>query len=220
MIEASRAIVINAGTRPWVPPIAGLADTPYWTNRGAVETESVPASLGVLGGGAIGVELGQMFHRFGSEVTVLEIGPSLIGPEEPEASRLLTDIFASEGIDVRTDAAIDSIHHDGHRFAVVFKSGPPLVVDQLLVSTGRHADLAQLNVASIGLDDSARSLPVDDHMRVEGVDRMWAIGDITGKGAFTHVSMYQSDIVVDGILGRAVVPAEYRAVSTSDFHRS
>jgi pyruvate/2-oxoglutarate dehydrogenase complex dihydrolipoamide dehydrogenase (E3) component len=217
VIEASRGIVINTGTRAFIPPVAGLADTPFWTNREAVEAEEVPASLGVLGGGAIGVELAQMFRRFGSEVTVLEAGPSLIGPEEPEASRLLAEIFASEGIEARTGVAIDSVHHDGHRFAVVFGSGPPLVVDRLLVATGRHTDLVQLNVASVGLDDSARSLPVDDHLRVEGADNLWAIGDITGKGAFTHVSMYQSDIVIAELLGREVVPADYRAVPRVTF---
>ncbi len=74
--------MINTGSRAWVPPVAGLADTPFWTNREAVETEEVPASLAVLGGGAVGVELAQVFRRFGAEVTVLEAGPYLMGPEE------------------------------------------------------------------------------------------------------------------------------------------
>ena len=89
--------------------------------------------------------------------------------------------------------------------------------EQLLVAAGRRPDLAQLNVASVGLDQSARSLPVDDHMRVEGVDGLWAIGDAVGEGAFTHMSMYQADIVVNGILGHQVVPADYRAVPRVTF---
>ena len=91
------------------------------------------------------------------------------------------------------------------------------MVDRLLVATGRRADLAQLNVASVGLDDSARALPVDDHLRVEGVEGMWAVGDVTGKGAFTHMSMYQADIVVNDVLGHEVVPADYRAVPRVTF---
>ncbi len=217
VIEARRAVVVNTGTRAWIPPVAGLTGTPYWTNREAVETEQVPRSLAVLGGGATGVELAQVFSRFGSEVTVLETGPCLVGPEEPEAGQLLAEIFGSEGIDVRTGASIGSVRHDGRRFAIALGDGEPLVVEHLLVATGRRADLVQLNVASVGLDDSARALPVDDHLRVEGVEGMWAVGDVTGKGAFTHMSMYQAAIVVDDVLGHDVVPADYRAVPRVTF---
>ncbi len=219
VIEASRAVVIGIGTRSWTPPVPGLSDTPYWTNRQAIETEEVPSSLAVLGGGAIGVELAQVFRRFGSEVTVLEAGPSLVGPEEPEAGRLLAEIFESEGIAVVTNATVESVHHHGARFSVALggDAGSPVVAERLLVATGRRADLARLNVAALGLDDSARALPVDDHMRVQGVPGVWALGDVTGKGAFTHMSMYQADIVVNDILGREVVPADYRAVPRVTF---
>jgi pyruvate/2-oxoglutarate dehydrogenase complex dihydrolipoamide dehydrogenase (E3) component len=217
VIEAGRAVVIGIGTRAWIPPVAGLADTPYWTNRQAIEAEEVPTSLAVLGGGAVGVELAQVFSRFGSEVTVLEASPHLVGPEEPEAGELLAGVFESEGIVVRTDVAIESVHHDGRRFAVVPGGGAPVAADRLLVATGRRADLAGLNVASIGIDESARVVPVDDRMRVEGAPGVWALGDVTGKGAFTHMSMYQADIVVNDILGRDVVPADYRAVPRVTF---
>jgi pyruvate/2-oxoglutarate dehydrogenase complex dihydrolipoamide dehydrogenase (E3) component len=217
VFEADRAVVVNIGTRASIPPVAGLADTPYWTNREAIEAEQVPASLAVLGGGAIGVELAQVFRRFGSDVTVLEVSPSLVGPEEPESADLLTEVFGAEGIVVRTGVEIESVHHDGHRFAVALAEGEPVVTDRLLVAAGRRADLAQLNVASVGLDPSARVPPVDDHLRVEGVEGLWAVGDATGKGAFTHVSMYQADIVVNAILGNEVVPADYRAVPRVTF---
>jgi pyruvate/2-oxoglutarate dehydrogenase complex dihydrolipoamide dehydrogenase (E3) component len=216
-VEATRALVINTGTRAWVPPVPGLSDTPYWTNRGAIEAEEVPPSLGVLGGGAIGVELAQVFSRFGSRVTVLEGGPCLVGPEEPESGALLSEVFAAEGIDVRTGVTVESVAHDGGRFSVALAGGHPLEVDRLLVATGRRADLAGLNAASIGVDESARALPVDDRMRVPGVERVWAIGDVTGKGAFTHVSMYQADIVVNDIMGNPVVAADYRAVPRVTF---
>lgn len=217
VIEASRAVVVGSGTRAWIPPVEGLATTPYWTNRDAIETEQVPASLVVLGGGAIGVELAQVFRRFGSEVTVIEAGPGLVGPEEPEAGVLLADVFRGEGIEVLTGASVESVRHRGDRFAVTVQGGAPLIADRLLVATGRRAELGGLNVASIGVDETARAIPVDDHMRVEGAERVWAVGDVTGKGAFTHVSMYQADIVVNDILGRDVVPADYRAVPRVTF---
>ncbi|HEY5110088.1 MAG TPA: NAD(P)/FAD-dependent oxidoreductase [Acidimicrobiales bacterium] len=213
--EASRAVVLATGTRPWIPPIAGLAGTPYWTNRDAVRTGDVPGSLAVLGGGAIGVELAQVFRRFGSEVTVIEAGRRLVGPEEPEAGLLLAEVFDGEGITVRTGVTVDSVHFDGERFALV-AGGVPVVADRLLVATGRRADLTTVDVASVGLDPSV-PLVVDDHLRVEGAERLWAVGDVTGKGAFTHMAMYQADIVVRGVLGDEVVPADYRAVPRVTF---
>ncbi len=214
-IEASRAIVLGVGTQSWAPPIPGLADTPYWTNREAIEVETLPATLAILGGGAIGVELGQVFSRFGVDVTVLEVADRLLAPEDPEASDLLAAVFAREGIAVHTSAKIDAVGHDGDRFAVSFESGPPLVAEQLLVATGRRPDLHALNVGSIGIDEDARAIPVDDHMRV--TDGVWAVGDVTGKGAFTHMSMYQAAIALNDILGCPVTPADYRAVPRVTF---
>jgi len=214
--EAKRAVVLGTGARPWVPPITGLGATPYWSNREAVRTERVPDSLAVLGGGAIGVELAQVFRRFGSEVTVIEAGPRLVGPEEPEAGSMLSDVFASEGITVRTGVTVESVHHDGGHFALAVSGSETIVSRQLLVATGRRVDLTALDVASVGLDGSV-PLRVDDHLRVEGVDGLWAVGDITDHGAFTHVSMYQADIVVNDILGGEVVPADYRAVPRVTF---
>jgi pyruvate/2-oxoglutarate dehydrogenase complex dihydrolipoamide dehydrogenase (E3) component len=130
---------------------------------------------------------------------------------------MLAEVFAAEGIEVLTDCAVTAVSHDGGRFAVTLGTGRVLDVEKLLVAAGRHVDLSQLNAASIGIDESARSLPVDDHLRVHGVDRVWALGDVTGKGAFTHMSMYQADIVVNDVLGREVVPADYRAVPRVTF---
>jgi pyruvate/2-oxoglutarate dehydrogenase complex dihydrolipoamide dehydrogenase (E3) component len=215
--EASRAVVIAAGCRPWIPPIDGLAGTPFWTNREAIAAEGAPGSLAVIGGGAIGVELAQAFSRFGSTVTVIEATHSLVGPEEPEAGTLLAEVFSGEGIEVLTDCAVTAVAHDGERFAITLDSGNVVEAERLLVAVGRRVDLSRLNAAAIGIDEGARSIPVDDHMRVQGADGVWAIGDITGKGAFTHMSMYHADIVVNDILGNEVVPADYRAVPRVTF---
>jgi pyruvate/2-oxoglutarate dehydrogenase complex dihydrolipoamide dehydrogenase (E3) component len=215
VLRARRAIVINTGTRPFVPPIAGLAGTPYWTNREAIETTEVPASLLVLGGGAIGAELSQVFARFGSRVTVIEETGRLLPAEEPEAGALLADVFGREGIDVRTGTTARAARHDGTAFTVALSGGTEVTGDALLVATGRRADLAGIGAGTVGVDESARAIPVDDHLRV--APGVWAIGDITGHGAFTHMSMYQGNIVVHDILGEEVSPAEYHAVPRVTF---
>ena len=213
--EARRGVVVNTGTTAFVPPIEGLAGTPYWINRQAIETKEVPASLVVLGGGAIGVELGQVFARFGAAVTVVEGADRLLPPEEPEAGQLVAEVFAREGIVVRTSSHVTAVRYVGGRFEVEIDGGDNVSGERLLVATGRHVDLAAIAAATIGVDEHARALPTDDQLRV--CDGVWAIGDITGHGAFTHVSMYQADIVVAQLLGQPVTPADYRAVPRVTF---
>src|ERR1700689_4014615 len=112
VLRARRGVIIATGTVPAVPPIPGLSGTPYWTNHQAIETEQVPASLIVLGGGAIGTELAQVFSRFGAAVTVVEALGQLLPPEEPESGTLLAAVFGREGIVVRTGVAAASVAHD------------------------------------------------------------------------------------------------------------
>jgi pyruvate/2-oxoglutarate dehydrogenase complex dihydrolipoamide dehydrogenase (E3) component len=213
--EATRAILLNTGTKPFIPPIDGLAGTPFWDNRGAIEATSVPASLVVIGGGAIGVELGQVFARFGAHVTVVETAERILLLEEPESSTLLATEFAAEGIDVIDNAEIERVRHDGTAFHVAIEGHDDVVAERVLVATGRHPDLHALGVAAIGLDETARSIPIDEHCRV--VPGVWAIGDVTGKGAFTHVSMYQAAIAAKDILGLEPAAADYRALPRVTF---
>ena len=213
--EAARGVVINAGTQPWAPPIPGLSEVAYWTNREAIETTEVPSSLLVLGGGAIGVELGQVFARFGSQVTIVEVGPHLLPLEEPESGKLLTDVLEGEGLGIVCGAQVTSVRQQGQSIALELAVGEVLEGEHLLVATGRRSDLAGLGVASVGLDDKARTIPVDDMCRA--APGLWAVGDITGEGAFTHVSMYQAEIVLADILGRSVAPADYRALPRVTF---
>jgi pyruvate/2-oxoglutarate dehydrogenase complex dihydrolipoamide dehydrogenase (E3) component len=212
--QARRAILLNTGTDPAVPPIDGLAETPYWTNRDIVKTEQVPGSLITLGGGAIGVELAQVFARFGAEVTVVEALPRLVPLEEPESSELLERVFTAEGIDVRTGAPARRVSHDGSRFTVHLDQGT-LTAERLLVATGRRVNLGAIGVGNVGIDEKARFIPVDERMRA--ADGVWAIGDITGKGQFTHMSMYQADIAVRDIMGEDGGTADYRAVPRVTF---
>ncbi|WP_019853995.1 dihydrolipoyl dehydrogenase family protein [Actinopolyspora mortivallis] len=209
VVRARRAIVLNPGTEPKVPPVEGLADTPFWTNREAVRTRRLPTSIAVLGGGPVGVEFAQVLARFGTETTVIESGPRLLSHYEPEAASLLTELFADEGITVRTEDPASGVRHDGSRFTVELASGERLSVERLLVATGRRTDLRALGVGALGLDEDADTVEVDERMRA--ADGVWAVGDVTGHGAFTHVSVYQARIAADDILGRDPVPADYRA---------
>jgi pyruvate/2-oxoglutarate dehydrogenase complex dihydrolipoamide dehydrogenase (E3) component len=215
VVEATRAVVLATGTDASVPPVDGLRDVPYWTNREAIEAKELPRSLLVLGGGAIGLELGQVFARFGVAVTVVEAMDRLLAAEEPEAGALVTDVLRREGVSVHTSAEVAKVTRQGSSIAIDVGQGAPLAAEQLLVATGRKADVAGLGVGAIGLDESARWVPVDDHQRV--APGVWAVGDVTGKGAFTHVAMYQAGIAVADILGREVAPARYDALPRVTF---
>ncbi len=214
LYEANRAVVIATGTAPAVPPIEGLTGTPYWTNREAVEAAAVPESLVILGGGAIGLELAQVFARFGSEVTVIEGAERLLAMEEPESSELAAQTLAAEGIRSVTGRHVSKVDYSEGRFTVSC-GGETFSGEKLLVATGRKAELGNLGLDTVGLDPRARGITVDDRMRA--IDHLWAVGDVTGRGAFTHIAMYQAGIAVDDILGRAGPPADYRALPRVTF---
>ncbi|ADD41043.1 dihydrolipoyl dehydrogenase family protein [Stackebrandtia nassauensis] len=213
--EADKGVVIGTGTTPVIPPIDGLADTPYWTNRDAVETTTVPDSMIVLGGGAIGLELAQAFSRFGANVTVVEAADRLLPPEEPESSALARQALEADGITVHTGSRAERVEHDGHTFTVATADGKSLTAEKLLVAVGRRVDLSTLGVDTLGLDPKARNLTVDEFMRAG--EKLWAVGDVTGHGAFTHVATYQADIAVADILGRSTPGADYRALPRVTF---
>jgi pyruvate/2-oxoglutarate dehydrogenase complex dihydrolipoamide dehydrogenase (E3) component len=214
-LRARRGVVIATGTAPAVPPVSGLAGTPYWTNRDAIKATQVPESLIVLGGGAIGAELAQVFARFLADVTVVEAMPLLLPLEEPEAGELLAGVFRSEGIGVRTGVAARKVSYDGRMFHVALTDGEELTAERMLVATGRKTDLAAIGAAAVGIEENARFVPVDDRMRA--APGVWAIGDITEHGGFTHMSMYHAGIVIADILGAEHHAAEYHAVPRVTF---
>jgi pyruvate/2-oxoglutarate dehydrogenase complex dihydrolipoamide dehydrogenase (E3) component len=217
---ARRAVVVNTGTEPMVPPIEGLAETPYWTNRDVVRTTELPGSLVLIGGGAIGCELAQALTRFGVRVTVVEGLDKILANEEPETSALVASVFAREGIRVMTGNQVESVGYADGQFTVRV-GDETLTADKLLVAAGRTLNILDLGLDTVGVDPKARSVETDDRLHVVAgdgpVDWLYAVGDITGKGAFTHMSMYQSGIVVDTILDRGGPAADYRAVPRVTF---
>jgi len=213
-ISARRALVLAAGARAWVPPM--FETVPHWTNREAIAAEVLPRSLLLIGGGAIGLEIGQAVGRFGTQVTIVETADRLVAPEEPEASELIEDVLRREGVAVHTGASIESVEPFSDGGATVhLAGGTALSGDRMLVATGRRSDLAGLGVGALGLDEGARDIPVDGRMRVQ--PGVWAVGDITGKGAFTHVAMYQARLCVADILGDPLPEADYRALPRVTF---
>jgi pyruvate/2-oxoglutarate dehydrogenase complex dihydrolipoamide dehydrogenase (E3) component len=213
--EATRGIVIGTGTAPVVPPIDGLDGTPYWTNREALEATEAPESLLVLGGGPIGAELAQSYSRFGTEVSVVEAADRLLSIEEPESSQLVKDVFEREGLRLHLGCTATRVSHDGQRFTVGLDNDTELSAEKLLVAVGRRSVLDKLGLDSVGLDPGARAIEVDGHMRAG--DGIWAVGDVTGHGAFTHLATYQAAIAVRDILGQDGPAADYRAQPSVTF---
>ncbi|MFC5723414.1 dihydrolipoyl dehydrogenase family protein [Streptomyces gamaensis] len=212
---ARRGVVLATGSRPQIPPVPGLAGAPYWTNREAVSAKEAPASLLVLGGGSIGVELAQVYARFGTRVTVVEALERLVPAEEPEAAELLAGILRKEGMELRTGARAAEVRHDGGEFTLVLADGTRLTGERLLVATGRRPDLGELGLETVGLDPAARALPVDGRMRA--APGLWGVGDMTGHGAFTHVAIHEAEIAVRDVLGRGGPDADYRALPRVTF---
>jgi pyruvate/2-oxoglutarate dehydrogenase complex dihydrolipoamide dehydrogenase (E3) component len=213
-ITARTALVLAAGARAWIPPM--FADIPHWTNRDAIATQTVPASLLVIGGGAVGLEIGQVMSRFGAKVTIVETGDRLAASEEPEVSDMITRILRREGIEVHTGVEIASVSSsEATGCTLRLGDGSSLSAERVLVATGRRPDLEGIGVGALGLDVTAHGVPVDARMRV--VPGVWAVGDVTGKGAFTHVAIYQARICAADILGHPIGDADYRALPRVTF---
>jgi pyruvate/2-oxoglutarate dehydrogenase complex dihydrolipoamide dehydrogenase (E3) component len=212
---AARGIVIATGSKPAIPPIPGLADVDYWVTHDAIQVEELPESLIVLGGGAVGCELGQVFSRFGVEVTIVEGLDRLLAAEEPEASEVLTSAFEAEGIQVRTGARVEHVATRGGTVVATLAGGADLVAERLLVATGRTVDLGGLGLESAGLDVPGRFIEVDEHLKA--ADGIWAMGDVTGKGMFTHMALYEGSIVAGDILGEDPPSADFASLPRVTF---
>ena len=200
-VDVSKAIVIATGTRPALAPIDGLDRVDYWTNRGAVAATEVPESLIVVGAGAVGCEFAQVFARYGSRVTLLEGEAHVLPREETEACQLLHQIFDADGIDVRAERAAVACGDGGDGVVVTLQDGSTVSGKQILMATGRKADLAAIATGTIGVEENEKWIPVDDHLRVKGAPGVWAIGDVAG-GGFTHMASHHARIAAADILGK------------------
>jgi pyruvate/2-oxoglutarate dehydrogenase complex dihydrolipoamide dehydrogenase (E3) component len=214
--EARRGIVIASGGEPATPPVDGLGEVGFWTNREAIEATEAPRSLVVLGAGAIGVELAQAFNRFGTSITMIETAPQPLPGEEPENAEALAEVLSEQGMALHTGVSAKSVQRGPGGGAVVHLSdGTQVEGERLLVCTGRRSDLRTLGVGAAGLDPDARAIETDEHLRAG--PGLWSVGDVTGRGAFTHMAVYQARIAAADVLGREHAPADYSAVPRVTF---
>ena len=198
---ARKAVVIANGSTASIPPIPGLDTVEYWTNRQATLPRELPISLAVLGGGAIGLELGQAFARFGSKVTVIEAGPRFLGLEEPEAGATLKPHLEADGIElIAGDPCVGIEKGEGDSGVVLkMKSGALVTAERLLVATGRRANFEAWD--SAGLPRTERGWLKVDPATLAATPGVYGAGDVTGIGGFTHLAYYHGQVVAKRIRG-------------------
>jgi pyruvate/2-oxoglutarate dehydrogenase complex dihydrolipoamide dehydrogenase (E3) component len=208
VLETDR-IVIATGSDPAVPPIDELDRIGYWTNREATGVKEIPERLLVLGGGPVGVEMGQALRRFGASVAIVEGQDRLISREARGASAALAEALSAEGIELRFGSHAKQVAQQGDGVSLTLDDGDELRGDKLLVATGRKPRLDGLGLENAGIAPGERGIEVDERLRAgEGI---WAIGDVTGVLLFTHVAKYQARVAAADMLG-GEVRADYRAV--------
>ena len=215
-IEADR-VVLTTGTTAAIPPIDGLRDGPFWTNKEAIwKPAEPPRSLAVIGAGAIGIEFAQIYARFGTRVTVFEALPHILPAEDDEAAAALVPALEEEGITLLAGVTIERARHTPDGWHVDVSGQQTVIADELLVATGRRPVFDGHDLESVGieLDDGGRPI-LSETLRTTGSD-VWAAGDATGELLFTHVGAYEAEIVVDDILGRPR-PRDYRVVPKVTF---
>ena len=213
---ASKGIVIATGTQALVPPIPGLEGTPFWTNKEIVQVEELPASMIVLGGGVIGLELGQALSRFGVKVSVVEGQERLLSNFEPEVGDALKETLTNGGIDIHVGQFAESVSHDdSNGFTVTLADGTEVSGEKLLVAVGRKTFLKELGIANLGLDEDSRFMSIDENTQVQ--DGLWAVGDIAGRGHYTHLALKQADVTVGQILGTEATPVNCDAMAAAVF---
>lgn len=208
VLEAEHVIVAT-GSEAVIPPVEGLREAGYWTNREATTLQEIPASAVFIGGGAVGVELGQMLARFGSKVSIVQGADRLLNREDPEVGRLIAAELVSDGVTLALGRRATRVRLDGRERVVELDDGSEVRGEVVVVAAGRRPRVDELGLETVGVEAGEHGIPVDERCRAaEGV---WAIGDVTGVSLFTHVGKYQARVATANILGREAV-ADYRAV--------
>jgi pyruvate/2-oxoglutarate dehydrogenase complex dihydrolipoamide dehydrogenase (E3) component len=204
-LKAQR-IFLDVGGRPLVPRMPGLDRVPHLTNVTMMDLDFIPPHLVVVGGSYVGLEFAQMFRRFGSRVTVVEMGPRLVGREDEDVSLEIQRFLAEEGIELRLGAECLSVQKESEGFSIGLgcKEGSPREAGtHLLLAVGRVPNTDDLGLDAAGITTDKRGyIEVDEALRTSN-PRVWALGDCTGKGAFTHTAYNDYEIVADNLLSNA-----------------
>ncbi|AQV94248.1 mercuric reductase [Cupriavidus necator] len=202
LLEADQ-VFVNVGGRALVPPMPGLDQVPYLTNSSMMEVDYLPEHLIVIGGSYIGLEFGQMYRRFGARVTVVEKGPRLVQREDEDVSQAVREILEAEGIEIRLNANCLTARRDGDHIAVGLDctdGSRDVHGSHLLLAVGRVPNTEDLGLDQAGVETDARGyIKVDEQLRTN-VPGIWALGDCNGRGAFTHTSYNDYEIVAANLL--------------------
>jgi pyruvate/2-oxoglutarate dehydrogenase complex dihydrolipoamide dehydrogenase (E3) component len=204
-------IYINVGARASIPDLPGIHDVPFLTNSSLMDVDVLPGHFIIVGGSYVGLEFAQIYRRLGSEVTIVEMGPRLIGREDEDVSEAVLEILEAEGIHVRLNAKCISLakHPSGVAVGLSCEEGPPEVVGtHVLLAVGRTPNTGDLGLDKAGVAiDHRGCITVDDQLQTS-VPGIWALGDCNGRGAFTHTSYNDYEIVADNLFN-----ADHRRVS-------
>jgi pyruvate/2-oxoglutarate dehydrogenase complex dihydrolipoamide dehydrogenase (E3) component len=202
ILEADK-IFINVGGRASIPSLKGINDVPFLTNSSMMDVDFVPEHLVIVGGSYVGLEFAQMYRRFGSEVTIIEMGPRLIGREDEDVSQAVREILEAEGIQIRLSAKCTSLAKSEGRITVGVEcdDGPPeLLGTHVLLAVGRTPNTSDLGLDRAGVETDQRGyIIVDDELKTS-VPGIWGLGDCNGRGAFTHTAYNDYEIVADNLL--------------------
>ncbi len=197
----ARRVVLNTGARSVPPPIEGLDDVPWMDHHGILHVTDLPSHLVVLGGSYIGLELGQVFSRFGSEVTVVERGERVISREDAEVSDAVTAFLRDEGMTVLTGAEVARVARGGAGVVVSLADGTELDASHVLVAAGRVPNSDELGLSAVGVSIDDHGYVETDEVFATNVEGIYALGDVNGRGAFTHTSYQDGEILGDHLTG-------------------
>src|SRR5436305_3261723 len=217
----SERMLIASGSRTAVPPIDGIEEVGWIDHISALDLAEVPASLLVVGAGAVGLEFGQIFSRFGSKVTIVDALDRIAPIADPEASAMLAAALRSEGIELATSVFVKSVRRDGGEVAATIapRDGSDeyeVRAEQVLLASGRVPNIEELALEGIGVETNKAGIVVDDRLRTT-VAGMWAAGDVNAVAQFTPVAQYQARIAIADMFGADGPPADYSVLPTSIF---
>jgi pyruvate/2-oxoglutarate dehydrogenase complex dihydrolipoamide dehydrogenase (E3) component len=196
----AKRVFLNTGTRAFIPPIPGIADVPFLDNVSLLQLRARPRHLVIIGGSYIGLEMGQIFRRLGSEVTVVETGPRITSREDPAVSACITGFLREEGVRLVMGQGVDRVERAGDDVVVVV-GGERVAGSHLLVATGRIPNTDRLELARVGVETDARGYVPTNGRLETNVPGIWALGDINKRGAFTHTSYHDHEIVLANLTG-------------------
>ncbi|GEK86504.1 dihydrolipoyl dehydrogenase family protein [Microbacterium aerolatum] len=223
VLKARHAVAVSTGTDATIPPIDGLRDAAPWTSREATSAQEIPASLAIIGGGVVGVEMATAYSGLGSAVTLIARGELLSGMD-PFAGELVAEGLRTQGVDVRTHTATTRVRRDGDGVTITIGDNEEIVAAEVLAATGRTPRSGDIGLETVGLEPG-KSIETDDTLLVPGTDWLYAVGDVNGRVLLTHQGKYQAraagDVIAarakgedvdDGSWGRHVATADHAAV--------